>query len=77
MPADIHQTVASTPEYALVAAILHQAVNDLRGTAPALEREASRAFFRNQDRHLEWLCDLVDLEYTTVQAAVQQQTRGC
>jgi hypothetical protein len=73
MTPDAHQTIPSTPEYALLAAILHQAYVDLRDTAPAQERASSIAFFDNQAGHLEWLCDLADLDYTRFQDAVQRQ----
>jgi hypothetical protein len=73
MTPDAHQTIPTTPEYALLAAILHQAYVDLRDTAPAHERASSIAFFDNQWHHLEWLCDLADLDYTNIQDAVRQQ----
>jgi hypothetical protein len=67
------QTLAHTPEYALLLAILHQAYVDLRDSAPAQERTSSLAFFENERRHLEWLCDLADLDYTGIQVAVRRQ----
>ena len=73
MTLDAHQTLPPTPEYALLAAILHQAYVDLRDNAPAPERASSIAFFDNQWGHLEWLCDLADLDYTSLQDAVQRQ----
>ena len=73
MTPDGHQTVVHTPEYALVLAILHQAYVDLRDTAPAQERANSLAFFGNERRHLEWLCDLADLDHTGIQDAVRRQ----
>jgi hypothetical protein len=73
MPPKTPHALTESPEYAVVAAILHQAVVDLQDTAPAQEREASRAFFSNQGRHLEWLCDLAALDYTCIQQAVRRQ----
>src|SRR5919205_444824 len=73
MTPDVPQTFVHTPEYALVLAILHQAYVDLRDTAPAQERANSRAFFGNERRHLEWLCDLAHLDHTGIQDAVRRQ----
>jgi hypothetical protein len=73
MTPDAHQTLAHTPEYVLLLAILHQAYVDLRDNAPAQERANSIAFFGNERRHLEWLCDLADLDYTGIQDAVMRQ----
>jgi hypothetical protein len=73
MTGDAHHTLGESPESAFVVAILHQAMVDLRATAPAQEREASCAFFSNQRRHLEMLCDLVGLDHEDVQQAVQRQ----
>ena len=73
MTPDAHQTLPPTPEYALLAAILHQAYVDLRDTAPAQERANSLAFFGNERRHLEWLCDLANLDHTRIQDAVRRQ----
>jgi hypothetical protein len=76
MPPDVSQTLVHTPEYALVLAILHQAYVDLRDTAPAQERANSLAFFGNERRHLEWLCDLASLDHTGIQDAVRRQYPG-
>ena len=50
---------------------------DLRPEAPEHERATSVQFFRNCERHLEWLCDLIDLDPETVQAAVRRQYPAC
>ena len=68
-----HQTFVHTPEYALVLAFLQQAYVDLRDTAPAQERANSLAFFGNERCHLEWLCDLANLDHTGIQDAVRRQ----
>ena len=73
MTPDVPQTFVHTPEYALVLAILHQAYVDLRDTAPPQERVNSLAFFGNERRHLEWLCDLANLDHTGIQDAVRRQ----
>jgi hypothetical protein len=31
------------------------------------------AFFGNERRHLEWLCDLANLDHTGIQDAVRRQ----
>jgi hypothetical protein len=73
MTPDGHQTFVHTPEYALVLAILRQAYVDLRDTAPVQERANSLAFFGNERCHLEWLCDLANLDHTGIQDAVRRQ----
>ena len=62
-----------SPEYALVLAILRQARHDLRAHAPPPERAASVAFFANQWRYLEMLCDLAGMDYEAIQATVVRQ----
>ena len=73
MTPPVSQMFAHTPEYALLLAILPQAYVDLRDNAPAQERTSSLAFFAHERRHLEWLCDLADLDYTAIQAAGRRQ----
>ena len=58
---------------ALVVAIIRQARTDLRPHRPSQERAASIAFFANTDRHCEFLCGLVGLDYALIQAMVRQQ----
>ena len=73
MPTETPHALADSPEYALVGAILRQAVVDLRDTAPPWEQAWSVALFTNADHHLELLCSLVDLDHEGVQQAVMRQ----
>jgi hypothetical protein len=73
MTVDAHQTLEASPEYALLAAILHQARVDLRETAPSYEQASSIRFFTNEARHFEMLCGLLDLDYESIQQAVMRQ----
>ena len=73
MPPKTSHALENSPEYALVGAILHQAVVDLRATAPPVEQARSVVLFRNEDGHLEMLCSLVDLDHTVIQQTVQRQ----
>jgi len=62
-----------TPEYALLAAIIRRAHEDLHDHAPPHERASSIQFFNNQSRHFELLCSLMDLDYEGMQEAVWRQ----
>ena len=73
MPPKTSHALENSPEYALVGAILHQAVGDLRATAPPVEQARSVQLFRNEERHLETLCSLVNLDHESIQEAVQRQ----
>jgi hypothetical protein len=73
MVPELSSTLENSPEYALVGAILHQAMVDLRATAPEVEQARSVQLFRNEDGHLEMLCSLVDLDHTVIQQTVQRQ----
>jgi len=73
MPPKTSSALENSPEYALVGAILHQAVGDLRATAPPIEQVRSVQLFRNEERHLEMLCSLVNLDHESIQEAVQRQ----
>jgi len=73
MVPELSSTLENSPEYALVGAILHQAMVDLRATAPPVEQARSVQLFRNEERHLEMLCSLVDLDHEGIQEAVQRQ----
>ena len=57
-------------ERGLILAILRKAYEDLDPHAPPADRTVSVQFFANQDRHLECLCEMVDLDYEAVQDAV-------
>jgi len=61
-------------EVALVAAIPHQALLDLKHNAPEYERALSVAFFANDGHHLQRLCDLVGLDHRRVQRLVARQS---
>ena len=73
MAPELSSTLENSPEYALVGAILHQAMVDLRATAPPIEQVRSVQLFRNEERHLEMLCSLVNLDHESIQEAVQRQ----
>ena len=73
MAPELSSTLENSPEYVLVGAILHQAMVDLRATAPPVEQARSVQLFRNEERHLEMLCSLVDLDHEGIQEAVQRQ----
>jgi hypothetical protein len=73
MTADAQYQLEISGEYALILAILRQARRDLRAAAPPQERAASVAFFANQWRYLEMLCDLVALDYVPLQEAIVRQ----
>ena len=73
MMLEAHDALVESPEYALVAAILRQAIVDLRATAPEVEQARSVQLFTNADGHLETLCSLVDLDHESIQHAVQRQ----
>jgi len=73
MAPELSSTLENSPEYVLVGAILHQAMVDLRATAPPVEQARSVQLFRNEERHLEMLCSLVNLDHEGIQEAVQRQ----
>jgi hypothetical protein len=73
MTPDVHQTLADSPEYALVGVILRQAYVDLRDTAPPVEQARSIQLFTNEHHSLEMLRSLIDLDDEVIQQTVQRQ----
>jgi hypothetical protein len=62
---------ACAAEKALLRAVLKQAVRDLGPGAQGNHRLAARHFFQALDGNLNWLCDMLDLDWRTVQRRVQ------